>query len=156
MKNIEIAAQLQRLRSLMGQAIAATPDLTLRSAWARYFCVLCAGLLENALAELYGEYVTRVSAPSVANYAISRLAKIQNPKADRFVETARAFDGVWADELKQFMDDNGRKEAIDSIMATRHQIAHGENAGITYARIVGYLSKAEEVLEYIESQVRPE
>jgi hypothetical protein len=155
MKNVEITAQLQRLRSLMGQAIAATPDLTLRSAWARYFCVLSAGLLENAIAELYGEYAARVSAPSVANYAISRLAKIQNPNAERFVETARAFDKAWAVALETFMADNGRKEAIDSIMATRHQIVHGENAGITYARIADYLNKAEEVLEFIELQVRP-
>src|SRR5262249_48345054 len=106
-------------------------------------------------AELYGEYIGRTSAPSVANYAISRLARIQNPKAERFVETARAFDKAWADALETFMDDNGRKEAIDSIMATRHLIAHGGNAGITYARIVEYLNKAEEVLEFIESQVRP-
>src|SRR5881392_1262524 len=103
MKNVEIAAQLQRLRSLMAAAMAATPDLTLRSAWARYFCVVTAGILENAIAELYGEYVVRTSAPSVANYAISRLSRIQNPKAEKFVETARAFNKGWADALDVFL-----------------------------------------------------
>jgi len=40
-------------------------------------------------------------------------------------------------------------------MNVRHQIAHGKYVGITYARISDYLEKAEEVIEFIEQQVRP-
>jgi hypothetical protein len=40
-------------------------------------------------------------------------------------------------------------------MNVRHQIAHGKDVGITYARISEYLGKAEEVIEFIELQVRP-
>ena len=40
-------------------------------------------------------------------------------------------------------------------MAIRHQIAHGKDVGATIARITEYFEKAVEVLEFIETQVRP-
>jgi hypothetical protein len=55
--------------------------------------------------------------------------------------------------LEKFIEQEGRKEAIDAIMANRHQIAHGQNSGITVSRVSDYLNKAEEVLEFIEKQV---
>jgi RiboL-PSP-HEPN len=155
MKNVEISRQLQSLKALMKSAAESTQDPELLSHWARYFSVVAAGLLQNAITEIYTEYVTRAASGPVSNYARSRLATIQNPKADKFVEVARNFDVAWAAELETFLGDKGRKEAIDSIMNVRHQIAHGKFAGITYARISEYLKKAEEVIEFIEQEVRP-
>jgi hypothetical protein len=155
MKNVEVARQLQQLRSLMKTAIAATTDLSLQAHWARYFCVLTAGVLENAITEIYSEFVQRVSHPAVVNYAVSRLKRIQNPKADKFVETARSFSQTWADSLEAFLAIDGRKDAIDSIMNLRHQIAHGKNVGVSVVQIRDYIDSAEEVLEFIEGQVRP-
>lgn len=155
MKNVEVAKQLQQLRALMASAMSATSDLTLQAQWARFFCVLAAGLLENAISEIYGEFVERTSHPNVANYAVSRLNKIQNPKADKFIETARSFSRTWADDLEKFLANDGRKEAIDGIMNTRHQIAHGKNVGISFVRIQDYIDRAEAVLKFIETQVRP-
>jgi len=155
MKNGEIWRQLQRLRSLMERAAKTTKDIELLAHWARYFCVLTAGLIENALKEIYLEYVSRTASGPVASYARSRITTIQNPNAEKFLEVARSFDPSWAAELEGFMDDNGRKDAIDSIMNIRHQIAHGKNAGITYTQISDYLKSAIEVIEFIESQVRP-
>jgi hypothetical protein len=155
MKNQEVSRQLQKLHALMANAIQQTQDISLQAAWARFFTVLCAGLLENSIREIYGEYIGRVAAPEAANYAISQLARIQNPKSEKFVQTAYAFSKAWGDELDAFIQDNGRKEAIDSILNIRHQVAHGQDAGITYARITEYLNKAVDVLEFIETQVKP-
>ena len=82
------------------------------------------------------------------------LESIYNPNATRYVETARAFDQRWASELEVFLDNDGavRKSAIDSIMANRHQIAHGRNTSISVARVREYLDKAVEVIEFIEMQ----
>jgi hypothetical protein len=155
MKNAEVARQLQKLRSLMKSAMASTPDLALQGQWARFFAILAAGILENAIPAIYGEYVGRVSSPTVANYAVSRLSRIQNPNAEKFIETARAFSPTWAEELEAFLAINGRKEAIDAIMNARHQIAHGKSTGVSFVRVTNYLNLAEEVLEFIEQQVRP-
>jgi hypothetical protein len=77
---------------------------------------------------------------------------MQNPNAQRFVETARAFRPSWANALEQFLAEEGRKEAIDSVMANRHLIAHGRDSGITVARVNEYLEKCVEVIEFIEVQ----
>ena len=50
------------------------------------------------------------------------------------------------------MDEEGRKDAIDSIMANRHLIAHGKNSGISLVRVKDYLEKSIEVIEFIENQ----
>ncbi len=80
------------------------------------------------------------------------VARVQNPKANKFIDVAREFDPEWADTLKEYMAEDGRKEAIDGIMNNRHQIAHGRDAGITVAKVAGYLTKCVEVVDFIEAQ----
>jgi RiboL-PSP-HEPN len=155
MKNGEISRQVQSLKALMQKATASTKDVELLSHWARYFCVRTAGIVENGIAEIYSEFVVRTSSRQAGNYATSRLKSIQNPNAEKITIIARSFDAHWAAALGKYLEDDGRKDAIDSIMSTRHQIAHGKDVGITIVRITEYFNKAIEVLEFIESQVRP-
>jgi hypothetical protein len=155
MKNAELARQSQKLKALIKAATESTEDLYLRSHWARYFSVLLSGYLEHAIYELYAEYVNRVASPSVARYAADQLAKINNPNCDKFLNTAGSFDPAWATALDAFIQDAGRKEAIEGIMRVRHQVAHGGNLGITIAQFSDYMKRIDEVIEFIETQVRP-
>jgi hypothetical protein len=153
MHNRELSSQLQRLRELSNQTSAACRNnLEMQSHWAKYLCVLTAGFLENSLEVIYGEFVRRAASKPVADYATSMLSRIQNPNATIFIQTARLFKPDWAKELEAFMDLNGRREAINSIMKNRHEIAHGKYSGITIAQIKDYLDKAVEVIDFIESQ----
>jgi hypothetical protein len=65
-----------------------------------------------------------------------------------------AFSDVWSAELETYANDNGRGEAIDSIMVNRHLIAHGQyqDSRISLSQIKEYLGKAVEVLVFIEIQ----
>jgi len=155
MKNVEVTRQLQKLKALLQKATGSTPDIELRAHWAQYLCVLGAGLIENGVKEIFSEYVGRTASPEVARYARSRLIRIQNPKASACVETVRAFNPTWGVALEAYLEQDGRKDAIDSIMANRHEIAHGKSSGITISRFSDYLQKTEDVLEFMEKQVRP-
>jgi RiboL-PSP-HEPN len=115
-------------------------------------CVRVAGFLENAVEEIYGELIDHAASEPVARFAAKALGRIQNPKAGRFVEIAGSFKDSWASALESFLAENGRGEAIDSIMTNRHQVAHGGYSGITIARVANYLDKSVEVLELIENQ----
>jgi len=153
MHNRELSTQLQRLRELFNKTNAACRnDFELSSHWAKYLCVLSAGLLENSLKGIYGDFVRKTASKPVADYATSMLARIQNPKTGMFIETARRFKPDWATEIEAFVDTNGRRDAIDSIMKNRNEIVHGKYSGITLARIKDYLDKAVEVIDFIESQ----
>lgn len=153
MKSRVLVSQQQRLEWLMKQASVFQSDqLELQAHWARYLCVLAAGFLENALAEIYSTYAKSCASPSVSNFVESVLAKIQNPKANKFVDTARAFDPRWVDNLTTFLLNEGRKDAIDAVMSNRHLIAHGKDSGISLARVKDYVKKSIEVIEFIEVQ----
>ena len=111
-------------------------------------------MLENALTELYVEYAQRAASEAVAAYVRTSISKTQNPKAAKFIETASAFKKEWGDELSAFAEEEGRKDAVNSIMSNRHLIAHGKNSNITMARVKEYLRKSIEMIEFIEEQCK--
>lgn len=151
--NQQLLKQIQKLNHLFDKTQKATGNnIEFQSHWAKYLCVLTAGFLEKALSEVYGNFARNASSAPVARYTGRILGKVLNPKADKFVETARGFKEEWGSELKDFSDENGRKDAIDSIMSNRHLIVHGKDSSITVARLRDYFDKAVEVVEFIESQ----
>jgi hypothetical protein len=153
MTNRELVRRLHQLRALSKKAgEASLSDLELLAHWAKYLCVLVAGFLETALEENYSDYVETAASPPVAAFAVSMLGRIQNPKANHFLEIAGYFKESWKIELEAHLDQNGRRDAIDSVMANRHLIAHGEHSGITLARVNAYLEKCVEVVDFIEAQ----
>jgi hypothetical protein len=153
MKIISLVRQKQRIEWLINQAKTFEGDqFELQSHWARYLCVLVAGFLENAISEVYSSYVQKCSNEQVANYVEAVLGRIQNPKSQKFLETARSFNRDWELNLSDYIEQNGRKDAIDSIMTNRHLIAHGKDSGITLARLDQYFKKGVEVIDYIEVQ----
>lgn len=148
-----LSSQHQRLTWLLEQASHFNSDqFELQAHWARYLCVLAAGFIENALADIYSAYARASASPSISNYVEKTLKRIQNPKSSRFLETARAFNTDWEETLREFIDQDGRKEAIDAIMSNRHLIAHGKDSGISLARVSEYLKKSIQVIDFIENQ----
>ena len=155
MRNRELVRQLQSPKSLISRTDVATwQNIELQGHWGKYLCVLTAGFLENAHREIYTEFVINAASPPVANFASATLENVQNPKSQRFVETAGAFNSKWADDLGRFLDGDAqaRRNAIDSIMANRHLIAHGRNTSISVVRVKDYLDRCVEVIEFIEAQ----
>ena len=153
MRSQSLSSQHQRLCWLISQVRQLDVNqIELQAHWARYICVLSSGFLENALTDIYSQYARSCSNELVANYVESSLGKIQNPKSNRFLQTARAFNKTWEESLSAFLDVDGRREAIDAIMSNRHLIAHGKDSGITISRLKEYLSKSVEVVEFIEIQ----
>ena len=153
MKNWNLARQHARLLALFDKTAAATRgDLEVQAHWAKYLCVLSAGFLENALQEIYGHYCSNCSNEHVARFTGKVLARVQNPKAAKFLQIAASLREQWRKELQDFIEDDGRKDAIDSIMSNRHQIAHGKDTSISLVRVREYLEKSIEVVEFIERQ----
>lgn len=153
MKNFKIIQRINKLKQLIVSTRAISGEnLELQAHWAKYICVLCAGFLEFALAQIYSDFVQQCSPSFIHNHVSQYLAKIQNPKSTKFVEVAKSFKSEWGQELQIFIDEMGRKEAIGNIMINRHLIAHGKDSQITISQIDGYLKKSIEVLEFIEKQ----
>lgn len=126
-------------------------DLELQSHWAKYLCILCAGFLENSLTEIYAEYARNSANEAVAGYVARQLDRIQNPNAQKILDTTYQFNKSWGDMLNSHIAQDGRKEAIEAIMTNRHKIAHGEDSNITISRVKEYLAKIVVVVEFMEN-----
>lgn len=130
-------------------------NIELQGHWGKYICVLSAGFLENAISEVYIPLLTSSASPAVSNFAQKSLGKIQNPKASKFIEIATSFKKEWGEELENFLNtEDNLKHSIDSIMANRHQIAHGKNTSISVVKVKGYLMNSVKIIRFIENQCR--
>ena len=110
MDHPELVRRLQVLESLINKANGATAgDLELQAHWAKYLCVIVAGFLEAALREVYVAFTQKSASPQVAAFAISTLSGIQNPKAHRFIEIAKAFKSEWGEETREVSREWKRK-----------------------------------------------
>jgi hypothetical protein len=151
MQNRELSRQHQALVGLFARVdVACGDDIEMRSHWARYLCVLSAGFVENGVKEVLTTYAEGAAGRPIANYAAFHLRQIQNPKTYRLLDIAGTFRPDWRDKLEAFVDVDGRREAIDSIMQNRHQVAHGQQSSVTLVRVKEYLTKAVAVISYLE------
>lgn len=151
MRNQELSRQIQKIKDLVARtSLASAGDIEIQSHWAKYICILSAGLLENALTEIYVEYAQGAASEAVAVYVRSSVSKVQNPTTQKYVEIASTFKKEWGEELLDFANKDGRKEAVDSIMSNRHKIAHGKSSDISMARVKEYLRKSIDLIEFVE------
>ena len=151
MKCKEVVAYKHRLDGLFDQVRALDDDLELRAHWAKYLCVLACGFLEVALREIYAEYTSLRSDPTVTRCVRKRLDGVNNPNMSKIVEVAGWFSSEWARQLEEASAEV-HKGAIDSIIANRHLIVHGRSVGVTYVRIREWYKSAVAVIEMIEGQ----
>ena len=146
-----VAGYQQLLDNLFTQVSKLSHDMELQAHWARYLCVLISGFLEVAIQAIYGNYAQNKAAPYVSNFVQGKLREFQNPNMTKIVALAKSFNPVWAEELTT-RTEGELKDAIDSIVANRHLIAHGEQPGITYARVLSYYQRAIKVIAIINNQ----
>lgn len=154
MNSWDLTRQLQSLQALIKKtSVASSQDLELQSHWARYLCVLATGFLENAIPEIFADFIRTRSSQPVSNFALRALDRRQNPTPERLFQTAAGFDSAWAHALRDFLAQDGRKEALESLINQRHLIAHGKHSAITVAGVRIYLQKVVEVIEFLERQI---
>ena len=151
MTNPEVIRAKQRVDHLFRQTRLVSDEIEIQSHWARYLCVVVSGFLESSVRTLYASYGRRRAAPQVAKFVDSQLKFFQNPKTERILELAHSFDSAWEAELRAAAEGEP-KDAIDSIVANRNNIAHGESVGITFVRIRRYYESSLTVLELIDQQ----
>ncbi|MGH7204873.1 MAG: HEPN domain-containing protein [Nitrospiraceae bacterium] len=151
MRCIEVVQGRHRLDNLFKQIAVFSQDLELQAHWARYLCVLVSGFMEFSVRAIYTDYVGQRATPDVVNYVERKLSEFQNPKMDKILDLVQSFNSEWGEELKRNTEGE-LKDAVDSIVANKNRIAHGEDVGITYSRINHYYKNALRVVDLIEDQ----
>jgi hypothetical protein len=119
-----------RIENLLDRSAEAGVDDELRSSLARYACVLTSGYLEESVRTVLGRWCAGKSHAHISSYVMRQLEWFTNPKLGKIVDLLGHFSLTWREAFEADLD-NEEKDAIDSVVNNRHQIAHGRNVGIS-------------------------
>lgn len=144
----EVARLRMRLDATFGRAPPPTTELEFQADYAKYLCVLVSGFFENAIAALLLDYVQRRSSREVLSYVERQLDYWTNPNVDKIVTLLGAFDAKWRAKAADHLVD-ARKESVNSLVALRHKIAHGESVGTTLYQVRAHYKIIVEVLDFL-------
>jgi hypothetical protein len=150
----EVESQIKRLDATFKRASGATGDLELSSDLAKYLCVLVSGFLEQSIIELLLEYIRIHAHTSVHQHMEPRLRQFTTAKTHRIIELFGSFDANWRKDLEDYLVDQ-LKDAIDSVVANRHNIAHGKSVGLTISRVQTYYERVKDVVDHLSDLCLP-
>lgn len=146
----ELVSYESRLNDLFRKA-EEIDDIEIKSHFARYLCVLTSGYIETSLRAILEDFAERKSHPYVSRYVAQRIKAFQNPSFGKIEELIRQFDPVMADHVSEFSDDQIR-DAVNSVVNNRHQIAHGSNTGLSIVPLKNWKEKIIDLIGFVESE----
>lgn len=148
---LAVHREKQRL-DLLFKKIKDVEGTELKAQWARYLCVLTSGFIENSVRNILNDFANNKAAPPIANYVKKKINRVTNLQNNNIISLLDSFNTKWTDKYRENVNDEG-VAALDGVVATRHQIAHGKNTGITYASISDYYRRVCVVIQLIEDIV---
>lgn len=124
-------------------------ELELLADFSRYLCVLVSGYLEQSYRNAIAQYASLRANKPVANFVIQSTSRLTNLTSERLTSHLTSFDTAWKSKLDLiFVDET--KDAINSVIALRHSIAHGLPADVTFERVTRYYLQVKKVVDEIE------
>jgi hypothetical protein len=143
---------IQRLENLEAKARtdAVCLDVELQAQIARFLCVLASGVIEQVLIGGLESMVLRNGNRRVADYVSHHLSRINNAKFEDILVALGRFDSSWRVHFET-RTDTQTKDAIDSVVNNRNQIAHGGQVNISLVRFSQYYKTIKPFLLYLDS-----
>lgn len=153
-----ILSHSQRIDTLFGN-VATIPDPAAQAEWSKYLCILVSGFIEESLRILLEEYTTKHAAPVILNFVSREVKEITNCKASKIGSILQRFNPTWESDFLDQIQNKSRianeiKDSLDSVVANRHQIAHGRNVGLRYATVSTYYQNVKKAVETMEEVIR--
>lgn len=130
-------------------------DPEFQADFAKYLCVLVSGYLESAICALLLGFAQTRSSPDVASFVERQLGPWTNPKAEKIIDLFGSFNQDWRSNLTDYLVDQ-RKDSVNSLVALRHKIAHGESVGTSLSQIKFHYRIANEVIDHVADLVDPQ
>jgi hypothetical protein len=123
-------------------------DDEIKSHYSRYLCVLVSGYLEESIKIIIRIYAGKRAHPNISNYVNVSTSNLTNLKSEKLGVFLSSFNSEWREKFETMLTDE-EKDAIDSVVANRHQIAHGQNVGVSYVRVNEWYKNIKVVVEKV-------
>lgn len=144
-----VMREKQRLDTVFALVAQVPAQEEVLAHWAKYLCVLASGFIENSLRLLLQAYADQHSKGPITNYVSSRLSGLTNLNDEKIAQLLGSFSPTWRDTFIALRTPQ-QKDAIDSVLANRHLIAHGRPVGITFIRMKNYYAEIAKVIRMID------
>lgn len=136
-----ISASIQRYEAYKGQ-------YRLMSDLSKYLCVVISGYLEQSIKRIFREFTKNSADLKILRYVDINLKFFQSADVESIIQLTEKFSIDWADNLRAWMTLEIRT-SVDSIVNTRHQIAHGVDTGITFSNVKKYYLNINRLIDYL-------
>ncbi len=143
-----------RIENLLTRADEAGLDDELRSALARFACVLASGYLEESVRTLLGTWCSNKAHAHIHAYVGRQLDWFTNPKLGKMLDLLAHFSADWRNAFEAALSDE-EKDAINSVVSNRHQIAHGRNVGVSPAPMRRYFVSCKSAVRKLDAVITP-
>lgn len=141
---IKIHSQQRKLDDLY-TLVETIKDEEVQALMAKFLCVRTSGFLESSLKNLINEYLHGTSPKPIESFVNNKIKRETNLKYERLATILELFNREWADKLSREITDD-QKEALNTIVSNRNNIAHGENDNISFYLIKDYYDRIKEVI----------
>lgn len=148
----EVSRLQLRLDATLKRAPQSTADIEVQADFAKYFCVLISGFLENAIIALVLDVAQRRSAPEIALFVERQLDYWMNPTCEKIAQLLGNFKQDWRIAAEKYLVDE-RKATVNSLVALRNKIAHGESVGTSLAQVNDYYKTVLDVVNFVADLV---
>jgi len=137
----------QKLDELFSK-VESVDDIEMKAEWAKYLCVRASGYIEKSVRLILSNFASDMSHDYVSGYVESQLKCFTSPKAGTIVDEVRCFSPKWAVQIEEEID-GAIKDALNSIVANRHQIAHGRDVDLSFVRMRNFYNDAAKVVDIL-------
>lgn len=90
----------------------------------------------------------------MSSYVERQLNHWTSPTTEKLVALLGAFDSNWGSQAAAYLVDE-RKESINSLVANRHKIAHGESVGTSLHQVKRQYATVLDVVGFLENLIDP-
>lgn len=151
MKTQQYIRYLDNLKTKIGTL----DDEEVKSLLVKLFCVRVAGLLEVFLKTRISEYSKGKVSPEISRFMTTKFKDITNLKSSKFLEVLTSFSIDWSDKFSNYLGEHEQeKSSLDSIIAQRHNIAHGHSSGIGSVSMAQYYEDVKHIVSFLDSVIR--
>jgi hypothetical protein len=148
MTALERHSRKQRIDNLFSKVGAFAADGEMQSHWVAYLCVIVCGFLDTTVRSVYSEYASTRAEPAVQRFVGRQLRRQQNLNMEKILQICEAFDHGWRVQLEAAVQGE-RAASVNSIVANRNRIAHGDSVDLTYGQLNRYYERTLEVVNQI-------
>lgn len=131
------------------KSVLAGADATMQSYFAKYLAVYITGIYEQSIEEIIWEFASTLGQSEIENFVANQVhATFRNPDMTNINKLIKQFSTTWSTQLMRL--DSRPKLAIDSMVANKNLIAHGDASGITLNDVKAFHRDATVVIETVD------